>query len=362
MLCKVLWINPSEGSVRDILVFMKNTYKGGSFLCLVAIIAMLLTPFITYASHNSDNDDDFDFRSFRRGSQYSSKISDLDDDPVEEIAIPILFGVTLRMIYPSFGDDRDGGDRTHEGLDIMAPKGAPIVSPTEAVVIRTGEGDSSGLSVTTANPGSETFIYMHLSEVLVDEGDELKEGDLIGYVGNTGNASGGAPHLHFEIRDEDRDPTDPYPRLKREFTLKEKISFLEDAIEDSDDEDDFVEFLLETYQSELRQAKILGLELPDDIDKEIIIAPAAAPSSGVSYATASGDLSLNSRGPLVVTLQQALIAKNLGPAAQALKTAGATGYFGAITQKAVIEYQTINGITPAAGYYGPKTRAHMLAN
>jgi murein DD-endopeptidase MepM/ murein hydrolase activator NlpD len=64
-----------------------------------------------------------------------------------------------------FGDARGGGTRTHEGLDIMAPGGTPVVSPTDAVVLATGDGPDSGLFVRTANPGGEQFVYMHLREI-----------------------------------------------------------------------------------------------------------------------------------------------------------------------------------------------------
>jgi murein DD-endopeptidase MepM/ murein hydrolase activator NlpD len=289
-------------------------------------------------------------------TSYRTKISRLDNDVVEDLPIPILFGITLRMITPNFGDPRDGGDRTHEGLDILAPKGAPVVSPTEAVVTRTGTGDSSGKYVRTANPGGESFVYMHLSKVLVHGGDELEEGGIIGYVGDTGNASGGPPHLHFEIRD-GRRAEDPYPRITREIPLKDKINYLENALKDVDDEDALVEFVVEKYQSELWQAKNAGIQLPDDVEEKLqdilIITPAG---------TAEGDLQLGSQGPLVIALQGFLIAKNTGPAARTLASVGATGFFGPLTQSALIEYQLAHGITPAAGYFGPKTRAYILAN
>lgn len=294
---------------------------------------------------------------WRGGSSYSSKINKLDDDEVDDLPVPILFGVTLGMITPNFGDDRDGGSRQHEGLDIMAPEGAPIVSPTEAVVIRTGTGSGSGKYVTTANPGGESFVYMHLSEISVRAGQELDTGDLIGLVGDTGNAKGGPAHLHFEIRD-GRKATDPFPRITKELSLEDKIDDLKGVLADVDDRDDLVEFIVKNYQGELWQAKAAGMDLPNDIEDELEDIPTTTPSS----TTAPGDLTLDSQGPLVATLQAFLIAKNTGSAAKALATAGATGYFGPITQRALIEYQVAHGITPASGYFGPKTRAYMLAN
>ncbi|MBP9771926.1 MAG: peptidoglycan DD-metalloendopeptidase family protein [Candidatus Pacebacteria bacterium] len=313
-------------------------------VCAMFVITALLTPTSAEAQYGG-----------RGGSSYRTKINKLDDDEVEDLPIPILFGVTLRVITPNFGDPRDGGSRSHEGLDILAPEGAPIVSPTEAVVIRTGTGSGSGKYVSTANPGGETFVYMHLSEIEVRAGDELDVGDLIGLVGDTGNATGGPAHLHFEIRD-GRKATDPYSRITEEFSLKDKIAHLKGAISDAADEDDFVEFVVKNYQGELWQADAAGIELPDDIkDKLDDLPPATQPS-----VSSPGDLTLDSQGAAVATLQGFLIAKDTGPAAKALAGAGATGYFGPITQRAVMEYQVAHGISPASGYYGPRTRAYIL--
>lgn len=176
-----------------------------------------------------------DYRSERGTSRLSSdlrrKINKLDDDPAENLPIPVALGVALRNLYPNFGDDRDGGSRSHEGLDIIAPRGFYVASPTEAVVTRTGKGESAGVYVYAMGPGGETFAYMHLDRIAdgVKLGAELKPGDLIGYVGNTGNAEGGAPHLHFEIR-EGREAQDPFPRITREFTSAERIRTLTDVL------------------------------------------------------------------------------------------------------------------------------------
>lgn len=192
-------------------------------LCLIAGSA----PQYAHAAHQE--------RSSYRGERYSSAVSKavkkLDSKEVEDLKIPVLLGITKAKLSPNFGDPRDGGSRSHEGLDIMAPEGAFVASPTEAVVVSTGDGSSSGIYVTTANPGGERFVYMHLSGIAdgIKTGTVLKEGDLIGYVGNTGNASGGAPHLHFEIR-EGREAKDPYPRLTKEFTAQERIAVLTDLL------------------------------------------------------------------------------------------------------------------------------------
>jgi hypothetical protein len=336
---------------------------------LIAILTLILATCAPLSSvqaqSNSDDDSqsrtrywnsreggDFDEEEVRRWREENSRvrdaIDDLDNDPVDNLPIPILFGVSISSLYPNFGDPRDGGAREHEGLDMMATDGTPIVSPTEAVVIRVGDGSGSGKYVSTANPGGETFVYMHLSDIAdIDEGDELEVGDLIGYVGNTGNASGGAAHLHFEIR-ENREPTDPIERLTREFTLREKIGFLENILEDHDDEDELAEFLVAEYQNVFVAARVQGIDLPEAIEDALPISALAVPVGAPAI-----DLQLGSQGPSVVALQSQLIAAGY------LNLSTPTDYFGPLTQSALISYQKAKGITPANGVYGPLTRASM---
>ena len=165
------------------------------------------------------------------GGKYSgslrTKIKKLDNDRVDDIPVPVLF-VDYADIYPDFGAPRDGGKRKHQGQDILAPKNSFIVSPTDAVVTKIGKGESAGIYVYTANPGGEVFAYMHLEKIApgLKRGSVLAPGDLIGFVGNTGNARYTPSHLHFEIR-KGRKPLDPYPRLVGTFTLAEQKTMLE---------------------------------------------------------------------------------------------------------------------------------------
>lgn len=303
----------------------------------------------------------------RRGisSSIRRKIDKLDDDPVDEMPIPILAGFSVANLSRNFGDPRDGGARSHEGLDLMAPEGAYLVSPTEAVVIRVGTGSSAGKYVYTANPGDETFAYMHLDDFAdgLRAGDELEPGDLIGYVGNTGNASGGATHLHFEIRD-GREATDPYPRLTEEFTAKERIAAFERILEDadSDDRDEVAEDIVSRYRAVLIAARASGIELPDELAEEL----GTTVSGGITLAGGQPlfmrDLTLGFRGDDVIALQSFLITQDAGPSAKALAVAGATGYFGPATQAALAEFQAKEKIAPAAGYFGAFTRARILSS
>ncbi len=214
-----------------------NTYFAGALALLVLAgsaplpVQAQTPPVGYYVNHLEDDEEEVKERETRFSRERYSRttqraINNLDDDVVERMPVPVLF-VPYAKIYSDFGDPRDGGARSHEGQDIIAARGAFVVSPTDAVVTRTGKGGSAGVYVYTANPGGESFRYMHLDAIAdgVKSGTVLKAGDLIGYVGNTGNASGGTPHLHFEIRD-GRTAQDPYPRISGSFTNEELIRSL----------------------------------------------------------------------------------------------------------------------------------------
>lgn len=252
--------------------------------------------------------DPAEIRGWHRGSPFQAAIDALGTTAEQNLPIPVLFGVAVSDLTKNFGDPRSGG-RTHEGLDILAPRATPVASPAASVVLRVGVGANSGNYVYAAAPGGETFVYMHLNQPsALHAGDVLKRGDLIGYVGDTGNALGGPTHLHFEIR-KDGTATDPYPRLTAVFS-------------------------------------------PEEVAAKV----------GALGTMPQRDLKLGMRGSEVIWLQNFLIQKRTGTAAAALEAAGATGYFGALTRAALAEYQAKSGISPAAGYFGPITRAAILAS
>ena len=164
---------------------------------------------------------------------------------------------------------------------------------------------------------------MHLDDIAdgIKAGTELEAGDLIGYVGDTGNAKGGVTHLHFEIRD-GRKATDPYPRITKEFTLKERIEAITNILEDADDEEEEAAFLVQNYRGVFLLAQAEKMKLPKSITEAMEDA-GVAPISATSFLR---DLTLNSTGNDVTALQALLIAKDSGPAAKALAKAGATGF------------------------------------
>lgn len=332
---------------------------------LVCLVVVFLAPaFSAEARHNDDDGGDGEWYS----SSVQRKINDLDDDEVDEFEIPVLFGIALTNLTSNFGDPRDGGARTHEGLDMMATLGTPIVSPTEAVVVGTGDGDSSGKYVRTVGPGGESFVYMHLDDIAdIDEGDVLDVGDYIGTVGDTGNASGGAAHLHFEIR-EDGEAKDPFPRIDKEFTLKEKMSLVVGMWENLDDEDEMAEFLVETYEDEFETALNSGYTLPNEIKSELKKKGIVSTASLIEQLdtiiksipkVVTKDLTIGAQGVEVSLAQFYLIYMKTGPAATALANAGATGYFGTVTEAALKEYQKSHDVEQT-GIYDADTREEMV--
>ena len=303
-------------------------------------------------------------RGWRGGSNgLQQQISALGSSITVSVPIPVLFGVELGNLSSDFGDARSNG-RTHIGNDIMAVKGTPIVSPTAAVVLRTGVGSGEGIYVYTANPGGETYVYMHLDKLGegVVSGTVLEKGSLIGYVGNTGNASGGAAHLHFEIHDSNGTPTDPYPRTTATLSLQEKIQYLSKILTQTSDANALAQLLVVNFRSTFTQAVAAGITLPQIISSFMSSIPVGTTPSPSVNTLPAGDLALGSKGNEVVRLQLYLIAKNTGPYAVRLAQASATGNFGAMTQSALIEYQASVGISPADGYYGVVTRAKIEAN
>ncbi len=286
-----------------------------------------------------------------RVSTLRNKINALDDDRVDEIPIPILFGLTPQNLTRNFADPRSGG-RSHEGLDLMAPKGAPIASPTPAVVTRVGVGDSAGKYVYTANPGGESMAYMHLDEFAEDlsEGDVLEAGDIIGYVGNTGNAISTSPHLHFELHD-DGVPTDPFPRITRIFPLKTKIESLNDALNNADDAGALADYMVMHYRSDFLLAKTLAIALPDEIEERL----SKVSNAIIPILINTAYMAVGSKGEAVVALQSFLIGKNIGSSASLVPD----GNFGPKTQLALTQYQIASLISPANGVYGPSTSAYI---
>lgn len=110
-----------------------------------------------------------------------------------------------------FGDSRDGGARDHQGVDIFAPRGTPVIAAAKGIVRSTRWNNLGGRVVWLRDDLGRSLYYAHLDSQVVQRGDLVDVGDTLGFVGNTGNARTTPPHLHFGIYQ--RGPADPYPAI-----------------------------------------------------------------------------------------------------------------------------------------------------
>jgi murein DD-endopeptidase MepM/ murein hydrolase activator NlpD len=107
---------------------------------------------------------------------------------------------TRARVGSVWGDSRDGGRRSHEGIDIFAPKRTPVVAAADGYISSVRNGGLGGKTVNLRPVGTHySLYYAHLDEQLVEAGQFVRKGDVIGLVGNTGNAKTTPPHLHFGI-------------------------------------------------------------------------------------------------------------------------------------------------------------------
>ncbi|OBU62435.1 M23 family metallopeptidase [Stenotrophomonas maltophilia] len=134
--------------------------------------------------------------------------------PATELPVPVD-GVRPGQIADTFGAPR-GRDRSHAGIDIFAARGTPVRSATPGVVAEVREGGLGGRQVWVMGPGRERYYYAHLESWAAGlaRGQVVAAGDLLGHVGDSGNAKGTPPHLHWGIYGADG-ARDPLPLLRR---------------------------------------------------------------------------------------------------------------------------------------------------
>jgi murein DD-endopeptidase MepM/ murein hydrolase activator NlpD len=148
---------------------------------------------------------------------HEDAVADLKDRRLE---LPVE-GIERDDLRDTFADAR--GSRAHEAIDIMAPRGTPVRAVDDGRIEKLFTSDAGGLTIYQFDSdGTFCYYYAHLDRyAALREGQPVKRGDVIGYVGTTGNASPDAPHLHFAIfrlTPERRwwkgEPVNPYPVLK----------------------------------------------------------------------------------------------------------------------------------------------------
>ena len=127
-------------------------------------------------------------------------------------------------IHDTFYQSRGGGERRHEASDIMAPRGTPVLAMDDGIVTKLFNSKPGGLTIYQFDStNTYCFYYAHLDRYAdgLAEGQFVRKGTTIGYVGSTGNADLNAPHLHFAIFElgpekhwwEGNKPMNPYPVL-----------------------------------------------------------------------------------------------------------------------------------------------------
>lgn len=115
-------------------------------------------------------------------------------------------------VHSFWGAVRDGGRRSHEGIDIFADRGTPVVAVTAGRVSSTGNKGLGGKQVWLRDgKRGNSLYYAHLDSVIASPGQRVNPGDTLGLVGNTGNARTTAPHLHFGIYKGFRGAQNPLP-------------------------------------------------------------------------------------------------------------------------------------------------------
>lgn len=129
------------------------------------------------------------------------------------LPVPVQ-GVTPRALRDTWGGARSEG-RKHEGIDIFARRGTPVLSSTEGIVTKVGSNRLGGKVVWVLGPGGQRHYYAHLDRYAdVAAGMCIAAGRVLGYVGNTGNAAATPPHLHYGVYDVSG-AINPYPLLRQ---------------------------------------------------------------------------------------------------------------------------------------------------
>ncbi len=131
------------------------------------------------------------------------------------LPVPVK-GVAAESLMDSWGAARSQG-RRHEGIDIGAKRGTPVLSTTPGLIVDTADRGAGGKQVWVIGPGLSYHYYAHLDRIAsLSRGDWVRPGTVLGRVGSTGNAPASFPHLHYGIylQGKGKGPVNPFPYLK----------------------------------------------------------------------------------------------------------------------------------------------------
>lgn len=324
----------------------------------------------------------------------------------------ILFPVDGEYSFRNdFSEPRDGGARQHLGIDIIASKMTPLVAVADGVIAFIAIPEASwGYAITIQTPDDYTYRYLHMNNDTpgTDDGAggieyayapglfrgvSVKKGQLLGWVGDSGNAESTTAHLHFEMRGPDRVAFNPYDSLYAasggvtsgkfeglttiagpEATPEEEAKFiatrqLQEGLVDAQVAElhaklktlkyysgEITETFSSTTREAVRQFQVTESLTPSGIadgltqkrlnERIQVATPAPTPT-----ANNSSELSEGASGAAVKEVQTKL--KDLG-----YFKGDATGYYGSVTKAAVIAFQKAKGIDPI-GIVGPKTKTAL---
>jgi murein DD-endopeptidase MepM/ murein hydrolase activator NlpD len=137
----------------------------------------------------------------------------MNSPAASHLRVPVQ-GVQAKALTDSWGARRSDG-RSHRGIDIFAPRGTPVVANTRGLVIDVGRNRLGGNFIRILGPGRHIHYFAHLDAFgRFRRGDVVDAGDVLGYVGTTGNARGTPPHLHYGIYALPGLAINPYPILR----------------------------------------------------------------------------------------------------------------------------------------------------
>jgi murein DD-endopeptidase MepM/ murein hydrolase activator NlpD len=126
-----------------------------------------------------------------------------DEEYLSERSLMVpVEGVGPEKVPDTYQQPRDGGARTHQAVDILAKRGTPVLSVDSGTVLRLTKSTLGGITIYATDPARRfVFYYAHLDGYAegLREGQAIAQGEVIGYVGTTGNAPKNTPHLHFQV-------------------------------------------------------------------------------------------------------------------------------------------------------------------
>lgn len=234
--------------------------------------------------------------------------------------------------YALHNSDYGSGDAKHQkrgghkGIDIFAPKGTPLVACTNGKIVKIGYTKVGGNRVTIKDNNGFNYYYAHMDRInpSLKKGDVINSGDFVGTVGDSGNAKGTHPHLHFSIYDNrgyNRGNIDPWPMLKRTMGSLNTMNSIDPKMLSNTEVSDILSDF--DFSNLPKNTKIIDI-LKNEDNRDLI--------------------SRGSKGEGVEEFQQILVNLGYDLGEYGPNKDGIDGKFGPVTQKAVKEFQKDNGL------------------